>query len=421
MRVALVSEHASPLAVLGGTDAGGQNVHVAALARALAARGHRVEVFTRRDDPGIDEVVPLADGVDVVHVPAGPPRVLPKDDLLPFMGRMGAWMARRWSEGPAPDVVHAHFWMSALATRTAVRRLPVRVPTAVTFHALGVVKRRHQGAQDTSPPERLRLERTVVRTVDAVVATCRDEVRELLALGADPRRLHVVPCGVDLDRFTPEGRRDGPWRPGTTRLLCLGRVVERKGVETAIEALVHLPDAELVVAGGPDPRHLADDPDARRLAACAARHGVADRVHLVGRTDTGGAAALLRAADVVVAVPWYEPFGIVPLEAMACGTPVVASAVGGMLDTVEPGATGAHVPPRDPRAVADAVRGLVADPGALARAGRAGAARVRATYGWPRVAAETEAVYERLSPSWRTRLQPVPAARAVTTRAEEEP
>ena len=421
MRVALVSEHASPLAVLGGADAGGQNVHVAALATALAARGHRVEVLTRRDDPAVAEVVPLADGVDVVHVPAGPPQVLPKDDLLPFMGEMGAWMARRWSDGPRPDVVHAHFWMSALATRAAGRRLPVRVPTAVTFHALGVVKRRHQGAQDTSPPARLRLERSVVRTVDAVVATCRDEVRELLALGAEPRRLHVVPCGVDLDRFTPEGRRDAPWRPGATRLLCLGRVVERKGVETAIEALVHLPDAELVVAGGPDAGRLAEDPDVRRLAACAERLGVADRVRLVGRTDPDGAAALLRAADVVVAVPWYEPFGIVPLEAMACGTPVVASAVGGMLDTVQPGVTGAHVPPRDPLAVATAVRALAGDRGALARAGRAGADRVRGTYGWSRVAAGTEAVYEHLTPSSRRRLEPVPSERTTTTGAEEAP
>ncbi len=399
MRVAMVSEHASPLALLGGEDAGGQNVHVAALSTELARRGHEVVVYTRRDDPDLPERQPFAPGVEVVHVPAGPARAVPKDDLLPFMADMALWLRREWTGARRPDVVHAHFWMSALATRDALLVHDDPPPAVVTFHALGVVKRRHQGAQDTSPPQRLGIERRLVHDLDAVVATCRDEVSELLDLGADPCTLHVVPCGVDLERFTPQGRRREAWRPGSTRLLCLGRLVERKGVETAIEALTHLPDAELVVAGGPPAGSGTDDPDLRRLREHAARVGVSERVHLVGGVSQDDAAALLRAADVVVAVPWYEPFGIVPLEAMACGTPVVASAVGGMLDTVEPGVTGEHVPPRDPRAVADAVRRVVERPARLRGLGDAGVQRVRRQFTWSRVAAETEAVYEQLTPS----------------------
>ncbi|MFC5380413.1 glycosyltransferase [Aquipuribacter nitratireducens] len=403
LRVDLVSEHASPLAVLGGTDAGGQNVHVAALARALAARGHRVVVHTRRDDPRAPETVPFADGVDVVHSFAGPPRPLPKDDLLPHMRRFGDELARRWRDDGVPDVVHAHFWMSAVAVRHAVRRLreehlaaPV---TVVTFHALGAVKRRFQGGADTSPPDRLDVERELLHDLDGVVATCRDEVRELLGSGAEAERLHVVPCGVDVARFAPDGPADGPWRPGTARLLSLGRLVERKGVDTVVAALARLPHAELVVAGGPDASGLSDDPDVRRLRATAAAHGVAERVHVVGRVDQGGAARLLRAADVLVTVPWYEPFGIVPLEAMACGTPVVASAVGGMLDTVvdvedDPvDGTGALVPPRDPHALAERIGRLLEDPALLRRAGAAGVDRARRAFTWESVAERTEQVY----------------------------
>ncbi len=200
MKIDLVSEHASPLAVLGGADAGGQNVHVASLALALAGRGHEITVYTRRDAPELPGAVPLASGVTVEHVPAGPPRPLPKDDLLAYMPGFAAWLAERW-QASRPDVVHAHFWMSGLAAVTAARRCPV--PVVQTFHALGSVKRRYQGRADTSPPQRVRLEAAVAQQATAVIATCTDEVRELAAYGARPDRMYVVPCGADCDRFWP--------------------------------------------------------------------------------------------------------------------------------------------------------------------------------------------------------------------------
>src|SRR3954470_12923497 len=257
LKIAMVSEHASPLAVLGGEDAGGQNVHVAALAMALADRGHSVEVFTRRDAPGLPEVVTLHPGVDVVHVPAGPARAIGKDSLPPYMPAFGSWLARRWRRSPTnrPDVVHAHFWMSGTAALRA--RARTGVPVVQTFHALGVVKRRHQGAADTSPPDRLAREELLARHVDAVIATCSDEVRELLELGASPEKLHIAPCGVDLDAFRPgpSPRLLTMGRP-LRRIVSISRLVERKGVHTLVEALplvlADFPDAELVVAGGPD-------------------------------------------------------------------------------------------------------------------------------------------------------------------------
>ncbi len=392
MRIAMVSEHASPLATLGGVDAGGQNVHVAALATELARQGATVVVHTRRDDADLPRRVPLAPGVEVDHVDAGPARELPKDELLPLMDAFAADLERQWRR-ERPDVVHAHFWMSGHAALKAAR--PLGIPVVQTFHALGVVETPPPGREDTSPPERLAIERAVLHGADRVIATCSDEVFELARLGGDHGRLTVIPCGVDLSLFTPDGPREAR-RAGFARIACLGRMVERKGVGNAISALAGLPGVELVVAGGPPREALASDPEARRLMALAEEEGVADRVDLRGRLDREQVAALLRSCDAVVCVPWYEPFGIVPLEAMACGVPVVAAAVGGMVDTIVDGVTGVHVPPRDPERLVEALHALLADPARREAYGAAGVVRARERYGWPRVAAATAEVYARL-------------------------
>ncbi|MFF8034656.1 glycosyltransferase [Streptomyces sp. NPDC016626] len=389
LSIALVSEHASPLAVLGGVDAGGQNVHVAALAGALADRGHRVTVHTRRDAPGLPDRVRLREGVEVHHVPAGPPEPVPKDGLLPYMAEFGRQLARVWRAHP-PDVVHSHYWMSGLASLRAARELGL--PLLHTFHALGTVKRRHQGLADTSPPERIACETEVGRGCDRVIATCRDEVAELVRMGVPAYRIGVVPCGVDTDRFTPVGPV-APGGPFRYRLMQLGRLVPRKGAAVSVAALARLPGTELVVVGGPPADGLDDDPEVRRLRGVARDAGVADRVLFTGGVDAGRVPPLLRSADVVLCPADYEPFGIVPLEAMACGRPVVASAVGGQLDTVADPGTGRLVPPGDPGALARAVAGLLADPAAREACGAAGRRRVLSRYGWRRIAAATEAAY----------------------------
>jgi D-inositol-3-phosphate glycosyltransferase len=403
----MVSEHASPLAVLGGADAGGQNVHVAALSAALARRGAEVVVHTRRDEPDLPPRVGAGPGVTVEHVDAGPAEPIPKDDLLPHMEEFADRL--RWSfTADPPDVVHAHFWMSGRAALAAAR--PLGIPVVQTFHALGVVKRRHQGARDTSPATRLREEAILAANVDRIVATCSDEVFELVRMGADLRRVAVVPCGVDLELFRADGPRtprppgiDPPAHPigvvprtPPARLLVVSRLVERKGIGDVVTALARLPGVELLVAGGPPAGELGRDPEARRLAAVAERVGVADRVRPLGRVGRAQLPALYRSADLVVNVPWYEPFGIVPLEAMACGVPVVVSAVGGLVDSVVDGVTGVHVPPRRPALLAEAVAGLLADPERRAALGAAGARRARRRYGWDRIAGSTLEVYARL-------------------------
>jgi D-inositol-3-phosphate glycosyltransferase len=392
MRIAMVSEHASPLAALGGVDAGGQNLHVAELSAALARRGHDVTVYTRRDDPALPERTRTRQGFQVVHVPAGPAAVIAKDELLPFMGRF-AEVLRHWWQRDRPDVVHSHFWMSGLASLLAAGDLDV--PVVHTYHALGTVKRRHQGPADTSPPQRLGIERIVGNRADRIAATCSDEVFELIRMGVPRRAISVVPCGVDTTRFSPRGQVAA--KRLRRRIVSVGRLVERKGFATAIAALPGLPGTELVIVGGPPRGELADDPQARWLMECAEAHGVADRVTLTGRMSRAAMPRLLRSADVVVCVPHYEPFGIVPLEAMACGRPVVASAVGGLMDTVVDGVTGTLVPPRSPVPLAAAVRLLLEDDVLAMSFGMAGRDRVLARYSWERIAFGTVSVYERVT------------------------
>lgn len=398
MRIAMVSEHASPLAAVGGVDAGGQNVHVEALSRALARAGHEVTVHTRRDSADLPARVVTEDGVVVEHLPAGPAEALPKDELLPYIGDLGRELADRFAADP-PDVVHAHFWMSGLAALSATRQTAAGAgadrpepPVVQTFHALGVTKKRFQGRHDTSPPVRIRFERALARDVAAVIATSTEEAHELVRLGAGRQRITVLPCGVDVEQFTPDG--PAAQRDSLRRVLSIGRLVPRKGFDTVVRALPAVPDTELLIVGGPAAGDLAGDREATRLRRLADRLGVADRVRLVGAVPRPDMPALLRSADLVVCSPWYEPFGIVPLEAMACGVPVVATAVGGFLDTVVDGATGTLIPPQRPDRLASAMRKLLAEPFWREAYGTAGVDRARSRYSWERIAAGTLAVYE---------------------------
>jgi glycosyltransferase involved in cell wall biosynthesis len=262
------------------------------------------------------------------------------------------------------------------------------IPVVVTFHALGSVKRRHQGSADTSPAERIAVETELLTTVDRVVATSTDEVEELHRLHPDPVPTSVVPCGVDTELFTPLGHSVGG-RSRRHRVVTLGRLVPRKGYDTVVTALVGVPDTELLIAGGT----RAPEPERDRLQHLAAEIGVADRVRFLPQVPHPEVPALLRSADVVVTTPWYEPFGIVPVEAMACGRPVVGSAVGGLLDTVAPGRTGVLVPPRDPDALATALLDLLNRPAERDRLGANGVRRVARHYTWPRVAVNTVEAY----------------------------
>ena len=419
-RIALISEHASPLARPGGVDSGGQNVYVDQVARQLAALGREVDVFTRRDALDQPEVVPIVRGYRIIHVPAGPPSVVRKEDLLPWMNDFAAWVIR-FSRRRPYDLTHANFFMSALVSG-AIKRA-TGTPFVVTFHALGRVRRLHQQGADTFPEARLAIEDQAVLDADRIIAECPQDVADLTDhYGADPAKLVTIPCGFDPAEFWPVSQSKARSRlnlpsAGPT-LLQLGRMVPRKGVDNVIQALArlrtdHAIKAQLLVVGGdsivPDP---VLTPEIGRLRELAEAEGVAGQVIFVGARGRDVLRYYYAAADVFVTTPWYEPFGITPVEAMACGTPVVGSNVGGIKATVVDGETGYLVPPHDPPALAGCLAHLLGNPELLRTLGRQAERRATLGYTWARVARSIATVYDEVAPGWSDATVPAAAAAA---------
>jgi D-inositol-3-phosphate glycosyltransferase len=389
MKIALVARHVSACATAADPYAGEQAAHVACLGSALAARGHDVVIFARKDGPGRPDREALAPRLTARYIKAGPPRPVPADALPQYMAEMGRYLAQRWQKD-TPDIVHAHHWTSGLAALVAGRDRPV--PIVQTFGSLGVAEQRH-GVP--GPPEgaRVRMEACIARTVSGVLAHTSDEVNFLAALGTGGTRVRIVPCGVDMTRLDPDG--PAAKRHAELRLLHVGSAGEHQGLDQLLRIMPDLPDAELVLAGGPDLEQLDSDLAYKRLGKLAAALGVADRVSFVGHVAGNKLAALLRSADIFVSAAKYEPFGTAAISAMACGKPVVANAVGAYADAVVDGTTGLLVPPGRCDVLARRLRDLLATPMKLTGFGIAGADRARSRYPWERIADETTAAYER--------------------------
>lgn len=406
-RIALISEHASPLAGAGSVDAGGQNIYVAQVARCLGAAGSEVTVFTRRDQLGLPASVRMCKGVRVVHVDAGPRRFVPKEMLLGHMPAFTRGVTDELARMGGCDVVHANFFMSGLVAQYVKEKLGI--PYVVTFHALGLVRRAHQGTTDAFPDSRIEIEHMLVKEADLLIAECPQDEFDLRQLyGADASKIRMVPCGFDAREFSPMERRQARAALGLGDedfiVLQLGRMVPRKGIDNVIRSLAHLPDstraqARLMVVGGesPDGAALCSD-EFLRLQDVARQCGVLERVTFTGHRGRHELRTHYAAADVFVTTPWYEPFGITPLEAMACGIPVVASAVGGLAHTVVDGATGYLVPPHDPQTLASRLQRLRDHPGLAQAMGRSGLNRVRAQFTWEQVSRSLLSAYAEVLP-----------------------
>ena len=313
-------------------------------------------------------------------------------------------------EGAGYDLIHGNFWMSGWVA--AELGLRWRTPTVQIFHATGVTKLREQGAADTSPAGRIEIEKAVVRTVDRLIAQCPAERDELLAdYGARADQIALIPSAVDTDRFTPvaksTARRTLEIDPTAEVIVYIGRIVPRKDVRNVIQALAQLKARRLAAAiatmptllivGGeseqPDP---VATPEIGVLQTLAAELGVLDQVRFVGRRQPDELNLWYAAADVAVTTPWYEPFGLTPLEAMACGVPVIGSCVGGIAFTIADGETGYLVPPRDPEALCDRLDDVLGDPERSVLMGQAGRARVLHSFTWQQVATRTAELYDDL-------------------------
>jgi D-inositol-3-phosphate glycosyltransferase len=400
-RIAMISDHASPLAAVGGIDSGGQNIYVAAVARHLASLGHLVDVFTRRDQPDIPEIVEWIPGVRVINVPAGPPVHVRKEEVLPLMPEFAAFV-QRFAAGESYDLVHANFFMSGMVASQLKHALGL--PFVVTFHALGLVRRLHQGAADEFPPRRITIERDVIRDADAIIAECPEDREHLVGLyDADPRKVVVIPCGFSTDEFWPIApgfaRRALGLPSDVPLLLSVGRLVPRKGVDNVIRGLgvlVHrlgVPAQLLVVGGNSDIADAVTTPEIGRLRALAKEEGVADRVTFTGRRPREVLKLYYSAADAFVTTPWYEAFGMTPIEAMACGTPVVGSSVGGIKFSVLDRRTGFLVPPNDAGALAERLQELCCSPRLAERLAVAAVNRAYGLFRWERVTEQLAKVY----------------------------
>ena len=423
LRIAMISEHASPLAAAGGVDAGGQNIYVDHMARCLAEAGHHVDVLTRRDSRDLAPVVDMRSGARVIHIPAGPARFVPKEQLLQHMAAFARMTSGLIARSVPYDLVHANFFMSGIVARRL--KAEWAIPYAVTFHALGLVRREHQGDADGFPAERAAIERSLVQDADRVIAECPQDQDDLVRLYAgDPARMPIVPCGFDPAEFRPmnrlRARAELGLDPSEFIVLQLGRLVPRKGIDNVILALAQLPAhvrARLVVVGGEtrEPDETCT-PEIARLRRVAADAGVGQRVLFIGQRRRAELRRCYAAADAFVTTPWYEPFGITPLEAMGCGIPVVGSAVGGIQYTVTDGVTGFLVPPRDPAALAMRLAELHGNPALAAALGRAGIRRARSMFTWKEVARQLGCVFEDICVDRRP-AQSIPSAGAVMSAA----
>ncbi|GAA0282375.1 glycosyltransferase family 1 protein [Cryptosporangium japonicum] len=389
--------------------------HVRALAAALADAGHDVDVHTRRADTATPSESGTTAGVTIRQVDAGPPQPLPESELAAWISDFGRALAEQWRADP-PDVVHAYSWTSGLAAAAARQQLRESalvgggasqppVPFVLTLAGFGAELRRTRegapaGRTDAALANRIRLEVALARSVDAVVAGSDDEVEELARMGVPRERITMVPAGIDVDRFAPGPALDAS---DEARLVALGDLTPSGGFETVIAALRGLPGVELLIFGATADEQQGDD-ELARLRQGAAQLGVADRVSFadpdLDRTDPGYRPAMLRSADAVVCVPWHGPAGAGRvLEAMACGIPVVVTAVGAVSDVVVDGVSGVLVAPRRPDHLASAIRALLGDPVRRLGFGVAGADRARSRYEWSRVATSVERVYRRLLPT----------------------
>jgi D-inositol-3-phosphate glycosyltransferase len=394
--LAVLSLHTSPLAQPGSGDSGGMNVYVRELVGALAQAGVRSEVYVRRWADDLPEVVDVEPGFRVVHVAAGPVD-LAKEDLPEVVDEFTAGVARHLRRQGGPDAIHANYWLSGLAGHTLKHELSL--PLVSTFHTLARVKAE---TGDAEPDRRVDAETEVIACSDAILANCAAEVTQLVELyGADPSRIEIVPPGVDHAFFSPGSRRGARSALGLGDhpvLLFAGRIQPLKGLTVAIAALAELsdrhPDAVLVVVGGRS--GVGGEQEMAAAQGLIDLHGLADRVRFVPPQPHHMLSTYYRAADVCIVPSRSESFGLVALEASACGTPVVAAAVGGLRTLVDDGVTGFLVDTRDPADYAAAVGTLLDDPALAAKIAEAGAERARG-FTWSTTAARLRRLYADLT------------------------
>jgi D-inositol-3-phosphate glycosyltransferase len=407
MNIAMLSYHTCPLAILGGKDTGGMNVYVRDLTTELGRVGIHVDVFTRSEDEHVPHIVhELGFGNRVVHVPAGPEVPLPKQQLMEFVPRFVEGISQFAAEKRLQyDIIHSHYWLSGLAAEDLSQRWG-GTPVIQMFHTLGEMKNRVARSEaERESPERIAVEKQLVQRADRIIVSTLAEQTQLRFLyQADDRKLETIPPGVDLRHFYPipadEAKLFVGLKPDDRMVLFVGRIEPLKGVETLIRAMArmqtsaeHRPVHLAIIGGEPDASPDEITAEMRRLQQLCDELGVDQSVVFLGKRRQDTLQYYYSAAEVVVMPSHYESFGMVALEAMASGTPVIASDVGGLGFLVQDGETGFTVPDGDVELLLERLNQLLGDRQLRKRMGAAAVAHAQG-YSWDKIARRITAVYQ---------------------------
>lgn len=404
-KIAFISEHASPLATLGGVDAGGQNVYVGKLAKHISKLGYKIDIFTRWDDARLPQIIDWDQDVKVIHIKAGPITFIPKEQLFQYMDEFTTNMSKFIEhEEEKYKLIHANFWMSAYVASKIKKQF--KIPFVITFHALGKIRRIFQGTSDKFPNSRFAVEEQVIKEANQIIAECPQDREDLINhYNASPEKITIIPAGFDENEFYPVDKL-------LSRLLLnlklrqpiilqLGRIVQRKGIDNVIRGLSILRKkykikAQLLIVGGEtDLPNARATPEIGRLRKIAQSEGIKKHVIFIGRPSRETLKYYYSAADIFVSTPWYEPFGMTPLESMACGTPVIGANVGGIKYTVQDGKTGYLVPPKDPQSLAQKLADILKNKKIANFFKENAIKRVNSQFSWEKVANLTSKFYEK--------------------------
>jgi len=414
-RIAFISDHASPLGTL-GVDTEGQNVYVAEVTRQLARKGYGIDIFTRWEDPSLDGVINWIPGVRVLHIQSGRIEPMQYENLFPFTHEFTEnTMKFIANENASYDLVHANSWISAYVASHLKKML--QIPYIISFHALGHTRKLYQKDDNSFSPERMLIEEQTARSADQVIAECPQDEEDLIRYyNVDPSKITIIPRGFNPAHFYPVNcsfaRRILEIRPDESVILQLGRMDPRKGVDNVIRAIALLKNSlykiKLLIVGGeskgPNP---ATSGELERLQQIVTEEHIGDMVKFEGRKNRELLKYYYSAADIFVTTPWYESFGITPVESMACGTPVLGANVGGIKYSVKDNETGFLIPPNDPEALAEKIKLLLSKPSILYRMKLNALERVNSLFTWSIVSSTMAEMYEAVLSSCRTSMNPV--------------
>jgi D-inositol-3-phosphate glycosyltransferase len=423
LNICMLSVHTCPLATLGGKETGGMNVYVRDLCRELARQGHQVDVYTRSQDPCVPRVShSLGASARVIHVPAGPESLVSKETMVEHVPDFAEWVQHfAASHHRRYDVIHSHYWISGLVAQQ-LQAAWGGIPVVQMFHTLGHMKNQvAQAPHEHATQQRLDAESAILRLADRIVAgSPLDKAQTVWMYGASPQKIEVIPPGVDLTRFRPIGPLEAKSfidvPAGKRMVLFVGRIEPLKGIDTLLHAMKQVAEEcggceglTVAIVGG-DPavplEQMSDE--MARLHHLRAELGIEDLVTFLGKRDQDLLPYYYSAAEVVVMPSHYESFGMVALEAMACGTPVIASRVGGLRFSVVHGYTGWHVPVANPDALAAAIIKLFKND-ALRWQLSANSRKVAQSFGWPAITCQIVTLYQQAIAGRQAQPSPVHA------------